>query len=242
MQYKRVLLKLSGELLKSNKSKKNIDHAQLQHYAEEIIKAHKLGIGITIVIGGGNIHRGNKDVLQLNRTESDHIGMLATIMNGIALRSYLENNGVPTMHMSSIACAMCDVYKQQEAIKALEHGHVVVLTGGLGLPYFTTDTAASLRAIELGAEVMLKMTNVDGIYSADPNIDPYAVKFDHLTFQDAIDKKLAVLDRMAFVLCQTYKLPLIVFDAAIPNALLRIIKGEHIGTIVSDHKEPNIYP
>lgn len=241
MQYKRILLKLSGEILGKSGSK-GIDHVQLQYYVQEIKKVHELGIRVAIVVGGGNIHRGSKNLFQLDRTESDNIGILATVMNGIALRSCLENNGIPAIHMSSVPCTtICDLYKRQEAVKALDSGHVVIITGGLGLPYFTTDTAASLRAIELGAEVMLKVTNVDGIYNADPNIDPCATKFEHLTFQDAMERNLAVLDKTAFALCQTHQLPLIVFNAASPNALLRVIKGEHIGTIVSDYKQPNIY-
>lgn len=232
IKYRRIVLKLSGEILGQN-GQKGIDHKQLAYYTKEIQKVHALGVSMAIVVGGGNIHRSSKNLFGLDPVASDQIGMLATMMNGIALQNYLAKNGVRSLHMSNLHFpTMFHFYTRSEAIQALESGIVVIITGGLCLPYFTTDTAASLRGIELGADVMLKATHVDGIYNTDPKVDPAATKFEHLTFQEAIEKNLAVLDKTAFVLCQTHHLPLIVFNAMCPSALARIIQGEHIGTIV----------
>lgn len=232
MKYKRILLKLSGEVLGKN-GEKGIDNHKFAYYAQEIQKAHRLGVSLSIVVGGGNIHRGGNRPSELDPIASDHIGMLATIMNGIALENYLKKKGIPSIHMSAVHFpTIFQVYSHTHAIEALERGIVVIITGGLWLPYFTTDTAASLRAVELGADVMFKATNVDGIYNRDPKIDPAAAKFDYLTFEEAIQKNLAVLDKTAFVLCQTHKLPIVVFNAMCPNGLSRLIQGEHIGTIV----------
>lgn len=232
MVYKRILLKLSGEILGTH-NQKGIDYNQLAYYTKEIKQAHALGVRMAIVVGGGNIHRSSQNLIGLDPVASDQIGMLATMMNGIALQNDLEKNGVPSLHMSSLHFpTMFHFYTRSEALEALERGVVVIITGGLCLPYFTTDTAASLRGIELGVDVMLKATNVDGVYNTDPKIDPTATRFEQLTFQEAIEKNLAVLDRTAFVLCQTHHLPLIVFNAMCPNGLSRIIQGEPIGTMV----------
>jgi uridylate kinase len=232
MKYKRILLKLSGEVLGKN-GERSIDHEQLLHYTEEIKKIYQLGVKIAIVVGGGNIHRGSKNLFELDRAESDKIGMLATIMNGIVLRNYLENHGVSSIHMSNFHFpAMFHFYTRSEAMQALENNIVVIITGGLGLPYFTTDTAASLRGIELKVDVMLKATDVDGVYDADPKLNPQATKFEYLTFQEAMEKNLTVLDKTAFALCEMHKLQLIVFNVMTPDTLFRVVAGEPLGTIV----------
>ncbi|MBX9890206.1 MAG: UMP kinase [Amoebophilaceae bacterium] len=232
MIYKRILLKLSGEVLSKN-GERGIQHEQLLYYTEEIKKIHALGVKVAIVVGGGNIHRGGRNVLDLDRVESDKMGMLATVINGIALHSYLNNHSVPSLHLSSFDFSkMLPTYSRCHAMETLEKGTVVILTGGLGLPYFTTDTAASLRGIELKMDVILKATQVDGIYAADPKLDPTAHKFDHLTFQAAMEKNLAILDKTAFVLCEAHSLPLIVFNITTPDALRRVVLGEQIGTVV----------
>lgn len=233
IRYKRVLLKLSGESLMGDQ-KFGISPKMLQHYAKEIKKLKDLGVEVAIVIGGGNIFRGlqAKDS-GIERVQGDYMGMLATIMNGMALQSALEGNGVFTRLMTSIGVEqVAEKYIRRRAVRHLEKGRVVILSGGTGNPFFTTDSAAALRANEIGADVILKGTRVDGIYSADPEKDPTAVKYDFIAFEEVIRKGLKVMDMTAFTLCQENNLPIVVFDINEAENLTRIIEGEHIGTLV----------
>ena len=234
MKYTNILLKLSGELLMGNQPS-GLDPKRIAFYANEIEKINQLGIKITIIIGGGNLHRGVKkaEKLGIGQVQSDYMGMLATTMNGIALASALNKQNIPTQHMSSIAMApICEQYIPQKGIDELSKGNVLILSAGLGIPYFTTDSAASLRALELKADVMIKGTKVDGIYNKDPKKHTDATRYSQLTFQEAYHQNLAVLDKTAFALCEMNKLPIIVFNATHPNDLLRIVQDESIGTIV----------
>ncbi len=232
-KYKRILLKLSGEALMGDKSF-GIDHGVLAHYAEEIKDTLTTGVEIAIVIGGGNIFRG----IQANnegfdRVQGDYMGMLATVINSMALQSSLENVGVNTRISSAIEMKeICEPYIRRRAIRHLEKGRVVIFAAGTGNPYFTTDTAASLRAIEIEADVILKGTKVDGIYTADPNKEPNAVKYETVTFSEVYEKSLNVMDMTAFTLCNENKLPIIVFDINLPGNLKRLVEGNKVGTLV----------
>jgi uridylate kinase len=232
-KYKRILLKLSGEALMGDKSF-GIDHNILAHYAEEIRDTLSTGVEIAIVIGGGNIFRG----IQANnegfdRVQGDYMGMLATVINSMALQSALENAGVITRISSAIEMKeICEPYIRRRAVRHLEKGRVVIFAAGTGNPYFTTDTAASLRAIEMEADVILKGTKVDGIYTADPNKDPNAVKYETVTFSEVYEKSLNVMDMTAFTLCNENKLPIIVFDINLPGNLKRLVEGNKVGTLV----------
>lgn len=233
MRYKRILLKLSGEALMGDRSF-GIDPNRLEQYTQEIKRVHELGVQLAIVIGGGNIFRGVQAVQQgIDRVQGDFMGMLATVINAMALQSALEKSGMYTRLMSGITIdQVCEQFIRRRAIRHLEKGRIVIFGAGTGNPYFTTDSAASLRAIEVEAEVVLKGTRVDGIYSADPEKDHQAVKYSKITYQDVIRDGLSVMDMTAFTLCQENNLPIIVFDMNKPGNLFKIVKGEEIGTLV----------
>lgn len=233
-RYKRVLLKLSGESLMGDKTF-GLDSDVLSEYAEDIKQITELGVQVAIVIGGGNIYRGmNEAETGIERAQGDYMGMLATVINGMALQSALERAGVYTRLQSAIKMEqIAEPYIRRRAIRHLEKGRVVIFGAGTGNPYFTTDTAGSLRAIEIKADVILKGTRVDGIYTSDPEIDPSADKFETITFADCITKNLRVMDMTAFTLCMENELPIIVFDMDTPGTLLRVITGEKVGTLVT---------
>jgi uridylate kinase len=233
-KYKRILLKISGESLMGDKNF-GLDPVVIAQYAEDIKSVVELGVQVAVVIGGGNIYRGmNEAETGIERAQGDYMGMLATVINGMAMQSMLEKIGVYTRMQSAIKMEqIAEPYIRRRAIRHLEKGRVVIFGAGTGNPYFTTDTAGSLRAIETGANVILKGTRVDGIYTADPEKDPNAVKYDHISFSDVISKNLKVMDMTAFTLCQENKLPIIVFDMNKPGNLLKVVTGEKIGTLVT---------
>ena len=233
-RYKRVLLKLSGESLMGDKTF-GLDSDVLSEYAEDIKQITELGVQVAIVIGGGNIYRGmNEAETGIERALGDYMGMLATVINGMALQSALERAGVYTRLQSAIKMEqIAEPYIRRRAIRHLEKGRVVIFGAGTGNPYFTTDTAGSLRAIEIKADVILKGTRVDGIYTADPEKDATAEKFETITFNECITKNLKVMDMTAFTLCMENELPIIVFDMDTPGTLLRVITGEKVGTLVT---------
>ena len=233
MKYKRILLKLSGEALMGNQNH-GIDPVRLNEYATEIKEIQKTGTEIAIVIGGGNIFRGVSGASKgMDRVQADYMGMLATVINGLALQSALENNDVPTRLQTAIKIeAIAEPFIKRRATRHLEKGRVVIFGSGTGNPYFTTDSDAVLRAIEINADVILKGTRVDGIYNEDPEKNKEAIKFDTLSFDDVLKKGLKIMDTTAFTLSQENKLPIIVFDMNIKGNLSRIIKGENIGTRV----------
>ena len=234
MKYNRILLKLSGEAL-LGKNSYGIDNDRLVIYAEEIKEIHKQGVEIAIVIGGGNIFRGlsgSKD--GIDRVQADYMGMLATVINGLALQNALENIEIPTRLQSAIKMeSIAEPFIKRKATRHLEKGRVVIFASGTGNPYFTTDSAAVLRAIEINADVILKGTRVDGIYNEDPEKNKEAVKFDDISFEETIRKGLKIMDTTAFTLSKENKLPIIVFDMNIKGNLTKVIKGEKIGTKVS---------
>ncbi len=234
-KYKRILLKLSGESL-MGKQQFGIDPEMTKLYAQEIKSAVNAGVQVAIVIGGGNIFRGmDAEGSGIDRAQGDYMGMLATLMNGIALQSIIEHSGVPTRLQSAIKIEqVCEPYIRRRAIRHLEKGRVVIFGAGTGNPYFTTDTAAALRAIEIEAEVLLKGTRVDGIYSEDPEKNKNAKKFETISFKEAYQKNLNVMDMTAFTLCQENNLPIIVFNANEPGNLLKVLKGNKIGTLVKN--------
>lgn len=234
MHYKRILLKLSGEALMGERSY-GIDPKRLAEFAEEIKAVVDEGVELAIVIGGGNIFRGMAGASNgMDRVQADYVGMLATIMNGLSLQSALEETGIQTRLQTALKIeAIAEPYIKRKAVRHLEKGRVVIFGSGTGNPFFTTDSAAVLRAIEIGAEVILKGTRVDGIYNADPEKDKAAVKFDNLSFNEVLSKGLKVMDSTAFTLSQENKLPIIVFDMNTKGNLMRIVKGEKIGTIVN---------
>ena len=233
MKYKRILLKLSGESLMGEQSY-GIDNARVLQYAEEIKAIQRLGIEVAVVVGGGNIFRGlSAEKSGMDRAQADYMGMLATVINSMALQNALETLGVYTRLLSAIKMEqICEPYVRRRAIRHLEKGRVVIFGAGTGNPYFTTDSAAALRAIEIKADVVLKGTRVDGIYTADPEKDPTATKFEHLTFDEVYDKNLNVMDMTAFTLCDENSLPIIVFDMNTEGNLMKLINGETIGTLV----------
>jgi uridylate kinase len=235
MSYKRILLKLSGEALLGDKEF-GIDSSVLSMYAKEIKSVVDLGIEVAIVIGGGNIFRGVSGVEggMKDRANADYMGMLATVINAMALQSALENQGVYTRLTSAIKMEqIAEPFIRRRAIRHLEKGRVVIFGAGTGNPYFTTDTAASLRAVEIEADVILKGTRVDGIYTADPEKDASATRYDEISFTDVIKRNLKVMDMTAFTLCQENKLPIIVFDMNQPGNLAQIVNGKSVGTLVS---------
>lgn len=237
MQYKRILLKLSGEAL-MGKLQYGIDPDRLQQYALDIREILESGVQIAIVIGGGNIFRGmNGTHSGIDRAQGDYMGMLATVINGMALQSALEREGMYTRLLSAIKMEeICEPYIRRRAIRHLEKGRVVIFGAGTGNPYFTTDTAASLRAIEVEADVILKGTRVDGVYSADPEKDATAKKYEEISFREAIAKNLNVMDMTAFTLCEENNLPIIVFDMNKRGNLRQVLNGEKIGTLVINRK------
>ena len=235
MQYKRILLKLSGEALMGDRQY-GIDPKRLAEYAEEIKEVVNKGVEIAIVIGGGNIFRGVAGASNgMDGVQGDHMGMLATVINGLALQSALEEAGLQTRLQSAIKInEVAEPFIRRRAMRHLEKGRVVIFGGGTGNPYFTTDSAAVLRAIEIEADVILKGTRVDGIYTADPEKFKDATKFDTITFKDVLTKGLKVMDTTAFTLSQENHLPIVVFDMNKKGNLLKLVSGENIGTVV-DH-------
>ena len=231
--YKRILLKLSGEALRS-KRRLEIDPDVVRKIADEIQDIQKLGVEIGIVVGGGNIFRGfSASERGMDRVAADHMGMLATMINSLALQDFLERDGVPTRVMSAIGLeAMAEPYIRSRAISHLEKDRVVIFAAGTGNPYFTTDTAAALRAIEVGADAILKGTKVDGVYNADPVKEKNAVKFDTVTYAEVIERELRVMDATAVTLCRENEIPIIVFKLLEKGNLRRIVLGENVGTIV----------
>ena len=234
MQYKRILLKLSGEAL-MGEQQYGIDAKRLSEYAEDIKAVVEKGIEVAIVIGGGNIFRGLSGASQgMDRVQGDHMGMLATVINGLALQSALEIQGVETRLQSAVKInEVAEPFIRRRAIRHLEKGRVVIFGGGTGNPYFTTDSAAVLRAIEVKADVILKGTRVDGIYTSDPEKDKTATKFDSISFNDVLSKGLKVMDMTAFTLSQENELPIVVFDMNTRGNLMKIVSGENIGTVVN---------
>lgn len=235
MKYKRILLKLSGEALMGDEPY-GINGDRLREYAEEVKAVADMGVEMAIVIGGGNIFRGLKGASEgMDRTQADHMGMLATVINGLALQSAMEGAGLKTRLQSAIEMdKVAEPFIRRKAIRHLEKGRVVIFGGGTGNPYFTTDTAATLRAIEIDADVILKGTRVDGIYSADPEKDANATKYETLSFKEVYELGLNVMDMTAFTLSNENKLPILVFDMNRPGNLQRVARGESIGTLVSN--------
>lgn len=235
-KYKRILLKLSGEALQGEE-KFGIDPDKMLEYANQIQEIVKLdGVELAIVIGGGNFFRGSKATqkMGIDRVSADYIGMLGTVMNGIALQHALEKIGLSTRLMSAIEMQkVCEPFIKRRATRHLEKGRVVIFAAGTGNPYFTTDTAASLRAIEIEANIILKATRVNGVYTSDPEKDPAAIKYDKVSFAEVIQRNLNVMDMTAFTLCQENKLPIIVFDINKFGNLRKVILGENIGTLIS---------
>lgn len=233
MKYKRLLLKLSGEALMGDQQF-GIDANRLDQYAKEIKKVHDKGVELAIVIGGGNIFRGvQAESAGIDRVQGDYMGMLATVINAMALQSSLEKNGMYTRLMSGLEMEkVCEPFIRRRAIRHLEKGRIVIFGAGLGNPYFTTDSTASLRAIEIEAEVVLKGTRVDGVYTADPEKDPAATKYENISFEEVYEKGLSVMDMTAFTLCKENDLPIIIFDMNRPGNLERLTEGEKIGTLI----------
>lgn len=233
-KYKRILLKLSGEALIGDQEY-GIGPKALEKYAKQVVEIHKMGIEVAIVVGGGNIFRGvQASRAGMDRANGDYMGMLATVINALALQDAIEEEGAFVRVQSAIDMAkICEPYIRRRAIRHLEKGRIVVFAAGTGNPFFTTDTAASLRAIEIDADVVLKGTRVDGVYNADPEIDKNAVKFDNISFADVLSHRLNVMDMTAFTLCQENKLPIIIFNINKPENLKRILQGETVGTLVS---------
>ncbi|MDB2362449.1 UMP kinase [Flavobacteriales bacterium] len=234
MKYKRILLKLSGEALMGEKQF-GIDTEKLSSYANEIKNVVDLGVEVAVVIGGGNIFRGVQvEGEGLDRVQGDYMGMLATIINGMALQSALEKAEVETRLLTAIKMEqIAEPFIRRRSMRHLQKGRVVIFGGGTGNPYFTTDTAATLRAIEIEADVILKGTRVDGIYSADPEKDKSAIKYDNISFKEVYEKGLNIMDMTAFTLCNENKLPIVVFDINKKQNLLKMLQGESIGTLVN---------
>ncbi len=233
LKYKRVLLKLSGESL-MGAQQFGISPEMLRHYAQQIKMLTEMGVEVAVVIGGGNIFRGLQAAASgIDRVQGDYMGMMATLINGMAIQSALETQGVYTRLISAIEVKqVAEPYIRRRAIRHLEKGRVVIFASGTGSPYFTTDSAAALRANEINADVILKGTRVDGVYTADPEKDPEATRFDEISFAKVISLGLSVMDMTAFTLCQENNLPIIVFDINDPDNLRRIVLGEAIGTLV----------
>lgn len=234
MKYKRILLKLSGESLMGDKQF-GIDNTRILQYANEIKDLSVSGVQVAIVIGGGNIFRGvQAEEGGMERTQGDYMGMLATMINSMALQSALESVGIHTRLQSAIEMkTIAEPYIKRRAVRHLEKGRVVIFGAGTGNPYFTTDTAASLRAIEMEADVILKGTRVDGIYTADPEKDKTATRYEKVSFTEVYEKGLNVMDMTAFTLCQENNMPIIVFDMNKPGTLRKVVEGENVGTLVS---------
>ncbi|CAM4264538.1 uridylate kinase [Pedobacter westerhofensis] len=233
MKYKRILLKLSGESLMGEKQY-GIDNARVKQYAEDIKAVHAQGLEIAIVIGGGNIFRGlSAEKSGMDRAQADYMGMLATVINSMALQDALEKVGLKTRLLTAIKMEqICEPFIRRRAVRHLEKGRVVIFGAGTGNPYFTTDSAAALRAIEIKADVVLKGTRVDGIYTADPEKDPTATRYSEISFKEVYSKGLNVMDMTAFTLCEENQLPIIVFDMNKHGNFMKIAQGEEIGTLV----------
>ena len=233
MNFNRILLKLSGEALMGDRSH-GIDPVRINEYAEEIKQIYDQKTEIAIVIGGGNIFRGvSRSSQGIDRVQADYMGMLATVINGLALQSALENVGVPTRLQTALKIeAVAEPYIKRKAVRHLEKNRIVIFSAGTGNPFFTTDSAAVLRAVEINADVILKGTRVDGIYNDDPEKNKEAVKFDTLSFEEVLKKGLKIMDTTAFTLSQENKLPIIVFDMNTKGNLVRVVRGENIGTKV----------
>ncbi|MGM9511036.1 MULTISPECIES: UMP kinase [Larkinella] len=234
LKYKRILLKLSGEALSGDKGY-GIDPTVLDAYSLEIKQVVEMGVQVAIVIGGGNIFRGIQGERSgMDRVQGDYMGMLATVINAMAIQSSLEQHGLYTRVMSAIKMEqVCEPYVRRRAVRHLEKGRIVIFGAGTGNPYFTTDTTASLRAIEVEADVVLKGTKVDGVYTADPFKDKTATRFTTISFQDVYEKKLNVMDLTAFTLCKENNLPIIVFDMNKSGNLIRLVEGDDIGTLIT---------
>ncbi|HOA54627.1 MAG: UMP kinase [Acetivibrionales bacterium] len=229
LKYKRVLLKLSGEALAGDK-KTGIDPAILSEVSEKIRQAYEMGVEISIVVGGGNFWRGRSGI-GMDRTTADHMGMLATVINALALQDALESKGVPTRVQTAIEMRqIAEPYIRRKAVRHLEKKRIVIFACGTGNPYFSTDTTAALRAAEIDAEVILKATMVDGVYDCDPKENPNAVRFESLSFAEALTMRLGVMDSTAISLCMDNQLPLIVFDLSDPENIIRVLEGKKIGT------------
>ena len=233
MAYKRILLKLSGESLAAGTGF-GIDTQRLTEYAQQIKEIHDLGVQIGIVIGGGNIFRGLSGAKKgFDRVKGDQMGMMATVINSLALSSALDATGVPNQVFTAIRMEpVGEFYTKWRAIQAMQDGKVCIFSAGTGSPYFTTDTGSSLRGVEIEADVMLKGTRVDGIYTADPEKDPTATKFSDISYKEVLERNLKVMDLSAICMCQDNNLPIYVFNMDVPGNLLKVIKGEHIGTLV----------
>ncbi len=235
-RYKRVVLKLSGEALREKGSGDNISPQIVGQIAQQIAQVQAMGVELAVVIGGGNIWRGLAASHRgMNRATADYMGMLATVINGLALMSSLENHGVNVRVQTAIQMHnVAEPFILRRAIRLLETGHVVIFVAGTGNPFFSTDTTAALRASEIGADVILKATKVDGVYDSDPMKNPGAVRYDHITYQEALAKRLQVMDSTAFSLCMDNKMPVIVFDMNRPENIRMALLGEKVGTLVSE--------
>jgi len=234
MKYKRILLKLSGEAL-MGKQQYGIDAERLNQYSKEIKEVKELGVEIAIVIGGGNIFRGvDAEKSGIDRVQGDYMGMLATVINGMALQSNFEEHGMYTRLMSGLKMdQVCEPFIKRRADRHLEKGRIVIFGAGIGNPYFTTDSTASLRAIELQCDVVLKGTRVDGVYTADPEKDPNATRYSQVSYKEVYEKGLNIMDMTAFTLCQENKLPIIVFDMNKQGNLKKVVMGEGAGTLIN---------
>ena len=234
MKYNRVLLKLSGEALMGSQQY-GIDPQRLSDYADEIIEAAQAGVQIGIVIGGGNIYRGLQGASKgMDRIQGDYMGMLATVINSMAMQSTLQGKGQKATLLSGLYIdRIADTMSSAKAIRLLEEGHIVVMGAGTGNPFFTTDTGSALRAVEIKADIILKGTRVDGIYTADPEKDPNATKFEHITYDEAYQRNLKVMDMTAFTMCKENDMPMYVFDMNTRGNLMKVLRGENIGTLVT---------
>ena len=236
-KYKRIVLKVSGEALRESGSRDNISPSIVSTIARQIQEVAKLGVEVAVVIGGGNIWRGlSASHRGMDRATADYMGMLATVINGMALQGGLEQLGVPTRVQTAIEMKnVAEPFIRRKAMRHLELGRVVIFVAGTGNPFFSTDTTAALRASEIGAEVILKATKVDGIYTADPTKDPTATKYERITYTDALTQRLAVMDSTAFSLCMDNKIPIVVFDMASSDNIKRAVMGEPVGTLVTSN-------
>ncbi|WP_435356194.1 UMP kinase [Emticicia sp. SJ17W-69] len=235
LKYKRILLKLSGEALNGGDKSQIINSDILSQYAQEIKAIVDAGCQVAIVIGGGNIFRGASKSSGIDREQGDYMGMIATVINGMAVQSSLEKAGLITRLMSAIKMEqVAEPFIRRRAIRHLEKGRIVILGAGTGNPYFSTDSGGALRANELGVDVLLKGTSVDGVYTADPKKDPTATKYSKIGYDEAINKNLKVMDLTAFALCKENKMPIIVFDMNVEGNLMKVVKGEDVGTLVGD--------
>jgi uridylate kinase len=234
LRYSRILLKLSGEALLGERQY-GVDPKFCAFIAQQVADVHAMGVQVGIVVGGGNIFRGMAAAARgMDRATGDYIGMLATVMNGLALQDAIERAGIPVRVMSAIAMnEIAEPYIRRRAVRHLEKGRVAIFVAGTGNPYFTTDTAAALRAVEIGAEVLLKATRVDGVYDADPMKDPTATRYEQLSYHDVLRDQLKVLDAAAVSLCQENDLPIVVFDLNEPDNITRVARGERVGTLIS---------